>query len=307
MKIYVIGTGGVGGYFGAKLAVAGNDVTFVAREENYKAIKTNGLKINSVDGDFIVKPDKVIEKISEIEDPELLFFTVKTYDSKEIAEQLKEVVNSNTVIITFQNGIQNDLEIKNLIPSADVYPGIAFIISTKVSPGVINQIGGLKRLVFGDRERKINTRLEEVLKIMKNASIDAVLSDDIERDLWKKFILINAFSGLTGKYRKNMGELIENKKLFEEYKKCVLESIDVARKLHINLPETIYEDIMKLTVNTNPESKSSLLVDIENGRRTEIATLNGTLVRLADEIGIDVPVNRSIYLSIKGQSVVGRI
>ena len=129
MKIYIVGTGGVGGYFGGVLAKVGNDVTFVARGENFKAIRENGLIVKSVIGNFTVKAIKVIEKISEIKNPDLIIFTVKTYDTESVAKELDFVVNGKTIIITFQNGIDNDNEIKKYIQNAQVYPGVTYVVS----------------------------------------------------------------------------------------------------------------------------------------------------------------------------------
>ena len=299
MKIYIVGSGGVGGYFGGILAKAGNDVTFVARGENYKAIKNNGLLVKSVKGDFAIKPAKVIDKISEIKNPDVVFFTVKTYSTSDTAKELSYVVNENTVIITFQNGVENDIQIKKYIHNAKVYPGVAYLISTKIKPGVIEQIGGLRRLTFGDRKNPKNVKLQEIVGIMKKSGIDAILSDDITRDLWKKFMFIVAFSGMTAVCRSPIGKILADPITESLYKRCVQEAIQVAKAFDVSVPNDVFITIMKTTTDTNPASKSSLLVDVENGRKNEIETLNGTLVRFARERNIDVPMNELIYAAIK--------
>lgn len=301
VKIYVIGSGGVGGYFGGKLALAGNDVTFLARGDHYEVIKEKGLTVNTLDGNFVVNPAKVINSIDEIKDPDLVIFGVKTYDTKQVADQLSTVVNPETIIITFQNGVENDLEIKKSISNSNVqiYPGVAYIISTKVGPGVINQTGGLKKLIFGDRSGKVVPALQEIEGVMKHAGIDTVLSDDIVRDMWKKYIFVSAFAGFTAMCRSEIGAICADKVVFEGYKECVRECTKVAQKLKVNLPETIFDDVIEITQKTVPSSKSSLLVDIENNRKNEIETLNGTLVRLAQENDVSVPINKCIYCAIK--------
>lgn len=210
MKIYIIGTGGIGGYFGGELAKSGLDVTFIARGENYKAIKENGLIVKSVAGNFEVKPAQVIEKISEIVNPDLVIFSIKTYDTESAAKELSTIVDENTVILTFQNGVDNDKRIKKIIANAQVYPGVAYVITAKTKPGIIVQTGGLRKLVFGDREGPNNPKLEEIEKVMKDAGVDATASDDIVRDIWKKFMYICPFAGLTAMYKRTIGEIMTN-------------------------------------------------------------------------------------------------
>ncbi len=293
MKIYVIGVGGVGGYFGGLLAKAGNDVTFVARGDNYKALKENGLIVRGVVERFTVKPIQVIEKISKIQNPQLILFAVKTYDTKQVSRYLHRVVQSDMVILTFQNGVTNDLEIKKYV-SAKVYPGVAYIISTKTKPGVIEQTGGLRKLFFGDRGNQQNSALKQMVALMHSASIDATVSDNITRDLWKKFMFIVAFSGMTAICRSAIGKILENSNLTQIYEQCVKEAIVVAKATGTEVADDAFETIMKITHNTAPDSKSSLLVDIEHRRRTEIETLNGMLVKLAQEHDRPVPINQFI-------------
>lgn len=299
MKIYIIGTGGIGGYFGGVLAKSGLDVTFVARGDNYKTLKASGLTAKSVVGDFIIKPVQVIESISDIKDPDLIIFSVKTYDTEKVAKELANVVTNQTVIITFQNGVDNDNQIKKFILNAQIYPGVAYVITAKTKPGLIEQTGGLRKLIFGDRQNPNNEKLKEIEKIMKSAGIDATASDDITRDIWKKFMFICPFSGITALHRKTIGEILSDPTTKQQYEDCLKEAINVANALEVNVSDNAFEEIMKTSTNTAPTSKSSLLLDIENNRRNEIETLNGTLVRFAEEKNISVPVNELIYNSIK--------
>lgn len=299
MKIYIVGSGGVGGYFGGLLAKADNDVTFVAREEHYKAIKENGLIVKSVVGDFEVKPAQVVESISEITKPDLIIFAVKTYDTDEVAKQLASVVNENTIIVTFQNGVDNDNQIKKHIKNAQVYPGSAYVISTKTKPGLIEQTGGLRKLTFGDRNNPDNSKLKEIEKLMKEAKIDATASNDIARDLWKKYMFIAAFSGMTAICRSPIGKVLGDPLTKSLYERCVKEAISVAKAMKVNVADDALESIMTISGNTAPDSKSSLLIDVENGRRNEIETLNGTLVKFAKQYKVDTLINGLIYGAIK--------
>jgi 2-dehydropantoate 2-reductase len=302
MKIFIVGSGGIGGYFGGLLAKAGLDVTFVARGENYRALKENGLIVKSVAGDFEIKPVQTIENISEIDKPNLIIFSVKTYDIENVAKELTPVVNPETIILTFQNGVGNDIQIKNVIKNAQVYPGVAYVITAKIKPGIIEQTGGLRKLVFGDRDNPNNARLQEIDKMMVDAGVDATNSDDITRDIWKKFMFICPFAGMTTLHRKTIGEILSNPETEKQYEDCLKEVISVARARNVNVSDHAFEEVMTTSRNTAPASKSSLLLDIENGRKNEIETLNGTLVRFAEELNIDVPVNELIYKAIKNEN-----
>ena len=303
MKIYVVGSGGVGGYFGGKLAQAGNDVTFVARGEHYHAIKERGLIVKSVVGDFEVKHAQVVESISGIVNPDLIIFTIKTYDTDKAAKELVSVANKDTVVISFQNGVDNDNQIKKFVRNTQVYPGVAYVISTKTKPGVIEQTGGLRKLIFGDRENSNNSRLKEIEKLMKKADIDATASDDITRDLWKKFMFITAFSGMTAICRSPIGKVLDDPITKSLYERCVKEAVSVAKVMRVNVADDVFGTIINISCGTAPDSKSSLLVDVENNRKTEIETLNGALVRFAKEHNVDVPINKLIYGAIKLSSV----
>jgi 2-dehydropantoate 2-reductase len=300
MKIYIVGTGGIGGYFGGLLAKSGADVTFLARGDNYQALKTNGLVVKSVAGNFAVKPVKVIQDISEIISPDLIIFSVKTYDTDDVAEELASVVTANTVILTFQNGIDNDTQIKKYIKNAHIYPGVAYVITAKTKPGLIDQTGGLRKLTFGDSQNPNNPKLKEIERLMQSAGINAVVSNDIIRDVWQKFMFICPFSGLTALHRKTIGELLSNPDTKKQYEACLEEAISVAKATNVNVSPNAFAEIMTTSQNTAPGSKSSLLIDIESNRKTEIETLTGTLVRFAHEKNINIPVNELIYKTLHG-------
>jgi 2-dehydropantoate 2-reductase len=299
MKIYIVGSGGAGGYLGGLLAKSGMDVTFVARGEHYQAIKDEGLKIKSVLGDFEVRSAQVINNISDIKNPDLIIFTVKTYDTDQTAKELASVVNNSTIVISLQNGVDNDHQIKKHLTHVEVYPGVAYLVSTKTKPGLIEQTGGPRKFIFGDRNDPQNPKLKEIEKCMREAGADALVSDDITRDLWKKFMFILAFSGMTAICRSPIGKILKDPVTQALYERCTKEAIEVAQSMNIRVEDKAFENIMTTSGSFPPDSKSSLLVDIENQRKTEIETLNGSLVRLAKNMKIDVPMNELIYGAIK--------
>ena len=253
MRIYIVGSGGVGGYFGGLLAKAGSDVTFVARGEHFKELKNNGLTIKSVVEDFKINPVKVIEKVSDIIDPDLVLFTVKTYDTESVARELASVVNENTVVITFQNGVDNDNQIKKYLPKAQVYPGVAYVISTKTKVGLIEQTGGLRKMFFGDRNNPSNSKLKEIEKLIRDSNIDATASDDITRDLWKKYMFISAFSGMTAVCRSPIGKIMGNVQAKSLYERCVKEAVEVATVMKVNVAEDAFKTIMDISESTSSD------------------------------------------------------
>ncbi len=299
MKTYIVGSGGIGGYVGALLATSGKDVTFVARGEHFDAIKNKGLKVKSVPGDFEVKEAKVVSRFADIKDPELIIFAVKTYDTDEIAQELSSVLDKGSVLVSFQNGVDNDERIKNHIRNGEVYPGVAYISSTKSGPGMIEQTGGPRKFIFGDRTNPQNPKVKNVADWMREAGVDAMASSDITGELWKKYMFILTFSGMTAICRSPIGRVLGDSTTEALFKRCLIETIEVAKAMAVPVEEKAFETIMMISRNFPPDTKSSLLVDIEKRGRTEIETLTGNLVRLARKKGIDVPLNELIYGALK--------
>lgn len=300
-KFLVVGSGGIGGYFGGRLANFGYDVTFLARGDHFEAIKNRGLEVKSVVGNFAIKPAQVVQDLKEAKSPDVVLFCVKTYDTASLAPQLNNVVRDDTVILSIQNGVGNDAAIQEHLHNGHVFPGLAHIISTKTGPGQINQSGGPRTILFGDRSNPNNPELLEIQDLMRKAEIDATASTQIEQDSWQKFVFIVAFSGMTALCRSPIGGILENDAAYATYKRSVREAIEVATKSGVSLSPNIYDDVMKRTEayrGAQGAAKSSLLKDIEAGRRSEIETLSGTIVRMARTNNVDVPVHETIYSAL---------
>lgn len=167
MKIAIIGVGAVGGFFGGLLAKANNDVTFIARGEQYVALKNNGLSVSSTDGDYVVNPVKVVDKVSKLEKVDLILICTKTYHRDEIARQIIEIAKDDTIIIPLQNGIDNDLRIKEICKIGKCYPGLVYLIASRTQPGMILQTAGPKMIFFGKRGSEPNEELKEIEKIFR--------------------------------------------------------------------------------------------------------------------------------------------
>jgi 2-dehydropantoate 2-reductase len=302
MKIAIIGTGGVGGYFGGLLARAGEQVTFVARGEHFAKMRESGLTVKNVEGDFHLEHVNVVDSISKLERPDLVLITTKTYDRDSAARDLIQVVGPETIVIPIQNGIDNDVRVREILTVPQVYTGLAYIISARTAPGIIEQTAGPRTIIFGDRTNPSNPKLKQVESVMKSAGIRATFAEDIDRELWLKFLWITTFAGMTSMCRSPIGRIVNDPEAFRFYLACLDEALAVAQALKLKVGPADREEIVRKSEHyqhTGSQAKSSMLIDIENGRPTEIEALNGTLVRMAREAGVSVPHHEAIYHSVR--------
>lgn len=296
MKEYLIGVGGVGGFYGGLLAESGADITLVSRGETFKAIQEDGLVLNRPDKVSFIHP-KVIEHISEITEPDLLILAVKSYHLETVSQELQRVVSPETTVITLQNGLDNDHQVlKNL--NCEVLPGLVLVASTKTAANVITQRGTQKKLVFGPRDGQVTPKMQEIERIFKEAGIDAKLTERIENKLWKKFLFVVSFSSATVAGMCPIGEALSNPLGLEVYKEVLREAMMVAGKEGVVFEPDIFETTLRGAMEFDPSAKSSLLVDLENHRQTEVEALQGVVLRLAEKHGVAVPVTREIYRKI---------
>jgi len=303
MKIVIIGVGGVGGYLGGLLAKNGQDVTFVTRKKQCQFLIKNGLLVESVDDNFHLQSIRVTDSFADIGSSDLILITTKTYNLLEVANQLKKVVNDSAVIITMQNGLNSDLIVKDIISGVKVIPGVAYIVSEKVGYNKIQQTAGPRKFIFGTRTqgREIDY-LKDIEQLFKRSGILANLVDNIEFHLWKKFLWIITFAGMTSLCRSSIGPIVNNEKIYQLYLDCLEEGLKVAQAIGIKSIDRIKSEIIKKSEEYKTigcHAKSSMLIDMEKGGKTEIDALNGCLVQIASELEIDVPINRCITAVVK--------
>ena len=302
MKFAIIGVGGVGGFFGGLLARAGNNVTFVARGEQFDALRKQGLTVNTVEGNFTIERVNVVDTVAQLRSPDVVLITTKTYDLDGVADQLAEVIEPETIVIPVQNGIDNDLRLKARLPDARVHPGLAYIISTRTAPGLVEQTAGPRTIFFGDRRKVPNAQLQKLEELMRKAGILATCSPDIELELWTKFLWITTFGGTTAVCRSAIGPIVNDPEAFEWYVRCLDEGIAVAQAHGVPIDDEARAKIIEKSEHyrhTGTHAKSSLLVDLEHKRPTEIESLNGALRRLARKVNVPTPINESIYYAVK--------
>jgi 2-dehydropantoate 2-reductase len=297
MKITIIGTGGVGGYFGGRLAQAGNDVTFIARGEHLRAIQKNGLIVKSHLGDFTIKPANATDKMESVANADLVIICTKAWQVKEIAQQIAPLLGKETMVLPLQNGVLAADELGGFIPTENIMGGLCRIFSMIESPGVINHWGVDPTIVFGELNNKQTERTVFLKDKFTKAGITNINSPDIHADLWKKLLLIGS-GALLAVTRTNYGELRslpETKALLLELK---TEIYNVAIAAGIKLPENLVEKTMKAVDTFPPESTCSLTRDIWEGKPSEIEYQNGTIVRLGEKYSVPTPVNRFVYYTI---------
>ncbi len=294
MKIGIIGAGGVGGYFGGKIAKAGFDVTFIARGKNLKAIKENGLTIKSILGDFKIDEVNVTERIEDLKNMDLILLCVKAWQVKEIALKLKPVLKDNAVVIPIQNGVSAIDELKEHLDKKSIIGGLCFIISKLETPGVINHFGIEPAIIIGELDNRETERIRIIKETFIDSEIKAKISDDIHSDLWKKFITI-CVSGLLAVTKTTYGEIREIPETRKMMIDLLTEIYILSKKIGINIESSFVNKTITLIDNYPYNSTSSLTRDVWEGKPSEIEYQNGTVVKLGKKYGIKTPINEFIY------------
>ncbi len=294
MKIAVMGSGGIGGYFGGLLAKAGNEVTFLARGAHLAAIEKDGLTIQSVAGDFHVRP-AATDNPAAVGTVELILFSVKSYDTDSAAEQIVPLVGSGTAVLCLQNGVDNEEKLEARLGADRILYGVAHILSTIKAPGVIAQTGGPRSIRFGERDGRPSLRTTRILDVMKQAGINADVSAKILIDLWEKFVFICAQGGVTALARVDVGTILGCPEIARLYQGVMEEIVAVGRAKGVRLPDDTVARTLRWAHTLQPTMRSSLAYDLEHGKRLEVEALMGAVVRYGAEVGIGTPLNGAIY------------
>lgn len=294
MKTAIIGTGGVGGYFGGKLAKAGFDVTFVARGGHLNALINHGMTVKSILGNFRIENIKATDKIADIENPDLILIATKAWQIKEVRSDIKKIMHPGSMILPLQNGISAAEELAEKINNTQILGGLCRIISKIEAPGIINHFAINPAIVFGELDKSKSERTAAIKKVFDIAEIDSKISDDIEADLWRKFIGI-CVSGLLAVTRTTYGELRSLKETREMMIGLLREIFLLAKSIGIRIESDFVEKTVSAVDSFPYESTTSLSRDVMEGRPSEIEYQNGTVVKLAEKYHLNVPVNKFIY------------
>jgi len=298
VKILIMGTGGVGGYYGGLLAQQGNEVIFIARGAHLYAIRHEGLKVKSVHGDFTVFPANATDNPANVGPVNLVLFCVKTYNTDEAAEAIRPAVGSQTVVISLQNGIDAAERIGNVIGLEHVIGGVTWLSSAVESPGVIKQISQFRRIVFGELDGSRSARIQSIYEVLRNTGITVEISENIQKVLWKKFVFISAASGLGSLTRLSMGDyrsVPETRNLLSG----IMQEVEaLARAQGITLDPDVVQKSLEFTDNAAPHIKPSMQLDVETGHRTELESMIGVIGRKGHKLGVPTPVSDFVYASL---------
>jgi 2-dehydropantoate 2-reductase len=305
MRIAVFGTGGVGGYFGGLLATAGNDVTFVARGAHLAALRRDGLTVESANGAIRVAPAQATDDPAAIGPVDLVMLCVKLWDTEGAVAALPPLLGPDTAVVSFQNGIDAvpTLTARLRGTTAHVLGGVAQIAAAIERPGVVRHTGTMARLIVGeigdgDGDSTAQPRAAAIVAAMQAAGIDALLSPDIGKAIWEKFVFLASFSGMTALTRLPKGPITAEPATRAMLAAAIGEACAVARAHGAALAPDHAERAMALVDKLPTEMKSSMLVDLEQGRRLELPWLSGAVVRLGEEAGVASPVHGAITAAL---------
>jgi 2-dehydropantoate 2-reductase len=293
VKIAVFGVGGVGGYFGGLLARAGVDTVFLARGEHLRHIREHGLRVESVAGDFEVKV-RAEEKAEDVGPVDFILSCVKTYHVEESAPAMIPLLGPDTAVVSLQNGVQSEEKLGRAVGAGRVIGGAAYIESSISSPGGVSQTGGPRRLIIGELDGRLSERVRALRGALTGAGIDCRISGEINRELWRKFMFICPFSGLTSVVRAPIGVVLENGETRELYLQAMEEVRSAASSCGQDFPREVMEEIMDFTEGLHYDFKSSMQRDLERGEPLELDALNGHVAALGRDKGFPAPVNRFI-------------
>jgi len=293
MRIAILGSGGVGAYFGGRLAAAGQDVTFIARGAHLAALRTKGLRIESPLGNLTLPGLTATDDTSTAGPKDIVFFTVKLYDSESAIGMLMPLMGPDTLVVPFQNGVDSVDRLMRAVGRRHVAGGTAYVAANITEPGTIKHMA-MNELVFGPLESKQSQLLEGLLDACRKAGINATLSERIMVDIWAKFARLSVYSGITAVTRCPIGPILADPALVTMTEDALHESIAVARSRQVPLAHSLFDEIMAALRALDPGTKSSMLIDLERGRRLELPWLSGAIVRIGAEVGVPVPIHRFI-------------
>jgi 2-dehydropantoate 2-reductase len=295
MRNVVMGTGGVGGYFGARLATSGCDVGFVARGRQLEALRSQGLRLQSPLGDVTLSPVRASDNPADLGKADLVLFGVKLWDTVEAAQLIRPLIGDDTAVVSFQNGVMKDDILKEALGAKHVIGGVAYIAATITDPGIIRHTGTMQKLVFGEYGGAVTPRVERFRDACVTAGIDVEVPASIEQAIWEKFVFLVALSGTTTLARVPIGRIRGNERSRAFFQDVMDEVVQVARAEGVPLAPDFAARRIAFADQLPPTMTSSMHGDLDRGSRLEVEWLSGDVVRRGKRLGIPTPCNRVIY------------
>ena len=299
MRIAVFGTGGVGGFFGGRLARAGEDVTFIARGEHLRAIRTNGLKVDSTEGDFVVYPARATDDVKEVGEIELVILGVKAWQVPEAARAIKPIVGGNTSVLPLQNGVDAVSQLVDELGTKPVIGGLCRIVSYVVEPGHIRHAGFEPSIIIGEIDNRRTERIARIEQVFKHAGLNISIANDIQVALWTKFLFIASFSGVGAMANAPAGVIRSDPKWRGHIRNAMNEIYTLAHARGVKLPPDSFDKVMSSVDGLPEDATSSMQRDIAAGKPSELESQNGAVVRMAREAGVEVPTHELIYETLR--------
>jgi len=306
MNIVVFGAGGVGGYFGAKLAKSGNKVTFIARGKHLEAIKNNGLQIKSINGNFIVFLE-VTNNIETIKSKiDLIILGVKSWQLIEIAKLIKPIISKYTLVLPLQNGADNADKLLTVLNSENVLAGLCRIVSKVESPGIINHFEYEPEIIFGEISNEKTNRIKQIKQVFDKAEFKNEIADNIQLAIWKKFLFIITFSGIAALTRSNIGVLRSSNYLRNMMLQTAKEIVKIANAKNILLTRVDIDRTFSIYDKLNPKTTASMQRDVMENKPSELENFNGYIVNQGKKLKIKTPINELIYKTLLPQENLAR-
>jgi 2-dehydropantoate 2-reductase len=306
MKILIYGTGGVGGYFGGKLAAAGNKVSFIARGKHLEMLQKKGLAVKSYLGDFSVFPVEASDKLSDLETPDLVLLCVKSWQLEAAAQKLYGFISSKTILLPLQNGADNYDKLARVLPENQILAGLCKIVSYVESPGVISHPSFIPQIVFGEINNQQSERVLQIQELFSQAGIESLTPENIQLEIWRKFLFICTVSGIGALTRMPIGINRASGEIRDIMMQTAREIMKVAHKKNILLDDSDLKNVFKAIDSQTPETTASMQRDIINGKPSELENFNGYVISEGKKLGVQTPVNTFIYNCLKPMEVVAR-
>jgi len=294
MRIAVMATGAVGGYFGGRLAQAGHEVAFVARGRQLEALRTYGLRVQSPLGDMHLPRVEVSDDPATVGPVDLVLFSVKLWDTAAAAEAVRPLLGEDTAVVSFQNGVVKDDILRQALGAEHVIGGACYIAATIGEPGFIHHSGTLQKLLFGEYDGSMSPRVQQFRDACTESGIDAEVSDRIEQAIWEKFAFLVGLSGVTCLARSPIGPIREDPRARAFLHDVIEEVVQVGRAQGAPLAADYADERVAFIDRLPASSTSSMLRDLEQGNRIEVGWLSGDVVERGTRLNVPTPCNRAI-------------